>query len=42
MKAIDMDADGLVNWNDFMVYIKWALHEYPNVEKVDELLFTAF
>ena len=41
MKAIDMDADGLVDWNDFMVYIKLALHEYPNVENVDKLLSTA-
>ena len=42
MKAIDMDADGLVDWNEFMVYIKWALNEYPNMESVDELLSTAF
>ena len=42
MQAIDMDADGLVDWNEFMVYIKWALHEYPTLETVDDLLFTAF
>ena len=42
MKAIDMDADGLVDWSEFMVYIKWALHEYPDMKNSDELLSTAF
>ena len=42
MKAIDMDADGLVDWHEFMVYIKWALHEYPDVKTVDDLLSIAF
>ena len=42
MKAIDMDADGLVDWHEFMVYIKWALHEYPEVKTVDDVLSIAF
>ena len=37
MMAIDMDADSLVDWHEFMVYIKWALHEYPDVKTVDDV-----
>ena len=43
MKAIDMDSDGLVDWNEFMVYVKWALHEYPDdCKTVDDVLSIAF
>ena len=42
MKAIDMDNDGLVDWNEFMVFIKWALNEYPHMKDVHEVLSTAF
>ena len=41
-QAIDMDSNGLVDWNEFMVYIKWALHEYPDVKTADEVLAIAF
>ena len=41
-KAIDMDSDGLVDWNEFLVYIKWALHEYPDVKTADEAMSIAF
>ena len=41
-KAIDMDADGLVDWNEFLVYIKWALHQYPDITTADEALSVAF
>ena len=41
-RAIDMDSNGFVDWNEFMVYIKWALHEYPDVETADEVLAIAF
>ena len=28
-KAIDVNAEGHMDWNEFLVYIKWALHKYP-------------
>ena len=31
LQAIDMDNNGYVDWNEFMVYIKWALHQYPDL-----------
>ena len=37
-----MDADGLVDWNKFLVHIKWALHEYPHITTADETLSVAF
>ena len=42
MKAIDMDSDGYVDWNEFMVYVKWALRQYPDVTTADEVLEIAF
>ena len=42
LKAIDMDCDGYVDWNEVMVYIKWALHQYPDVTSADETLSIAF
>ena len=42
LSAMDMDADGLVDWNEFMVYVKWALHEYPETDDADELLTIVF
>ena len=42
LKAIDMDTDGYVDWNEFCVYLKWALRQYPNTEDTDELLSIAF
>ena len=42
LKALDMDSDGYVDWNEFLVYIKWALNEYPNVTTADEVLTIAF
>ena len=41
-KAIDMDSDGFVDWHEFMVYVKWALHEYPNTKTADEVMSIAF
>ena len=37
-----MDNDGQVNWNEFMVYVKWALNQYPDIGDVDELLAITF
>ncbi|XP_033630720.1 uncharacterized protein LOC117292690 [Asterias rubens] len=42
LKAIDMDADGLVDWNEFAVYLKWAIHQYPETKDAEELLDIAF
>ena len=42
LKAIDMDKDGLVDWNEFLVYLKWAIHEYPDIKDAGELLSIAF
>jgi len=42
MKAIDMDSDGMVDWHEFTVYLKWALRQYPDIADTDELLETAF
>ena len=43
LKAIDMDKNGQVDWKEFMVYVKWALHEYPDeIKNVDDLLGVTF
>ena len=41
-KAIDMDDNGLVDWKKFLVYIKWALYEYPEITTADEAMSVAF
>ncbi|XP_071491060.1 uncharacterized protein [Diadema antillarum] len=42
LAAIDMDSDGMVDWNEFETYLKWALHEYPNIGDVEELFDITF
>ena len=42
LKAIDVDKDGRIEWKEFLVYIKWALNEYPQVETADEVMAIAF
>ncbi len=42
LRAIDMDADGFVDWNEFLVYLKWAVREFPNIQDADELLGIVF
>ena len=42
LQAIDMDNDGTVDWSEFLVYLKWALHEYPSISNADELLSVTF
>ena len=37
-----MDKDGYVDWKEFLVYIKWALHQYPETENPDDLLSLVF
>jgi hypothetical protein len=40
--AIDMDKDGRVDWSEFSLYLKWALHQYPGIRDTDELLSVTF
>ena len=40
--ALDMDNDGFIDWNEFLVYIKWALHQYPDTEDADVLMSIVF
>ena len=43
LRAIDMDKNDQVDWREFMVYVKWALHEYPDeIKNVDDLLGVTF
>ena len=42
LKAIDMDQDGKVDWNEFSLYLKWATREYPEAKDAEELLSIAF
>ena len=42
LQAMDMDRDGYVDWNEFLVYIKWALREYPDTESADDLMSNVF
>ncbi|XP_048588501.1 uncharacterized protein LOC5506209 [Nematostella vectensis] len=42
LKCIDMDKDDKVDWNEFVTYLKWAGHQYPQVENAEQLLSTAF
>ena len=42
IKALDMDADGQIDWNEFLVYLKWGMRQYPNIQDHQELLDIAF
>ena len=42
LKAIDMDEDGRVDWNEFALYLKWAIRQYPQTMTAEELLSIAF
>ena len=42
LQAIDMDSDGKVDWSEFLVYLKWALHQYPEINTKTELIDIAF
>ena len=40
--AMDMNEDGFVDWKEFLVYIKWALRQYPDTEDTDALMSIVF
>ena len=42
LQALDMHTDGHIEWNEFLVYLKWAINEYPQIDTADVLLDTAF
>ncbi len=42
LQAIDMDNDGAVDWSEFLVYLKWALHQCPDIKDIDSLLSITF
>ena len=43
LKAIDMDEDGKVDWNEFELYLKWAIRQYPaDTQTAEDLLSIAF
>ena len=42
LQSSDTDADNQIDWSEFMVYLKWALRQYPNIRNSDELLYVAF
>ena len=42
LQAIDIDEDGTIDWSEFAVYLKWALHQYPKIKDADELLSITF
>ncbi|CAH1790966.1 unnamed protein product [Owenia fusiformis] len=42
LKALDMDENGQIDWNEFLVYLLWAVNEYPHVETPEELLAISF
>lgn len=42
LQAIDMNTDNLVEWKEFLVYLKWALNEYPEIADANELLSVTF
>ena len=37
-----MDNDGYVEWSGFLVYLKWALREYPDIATQEQLVDIAF
>ena len=40
IQCLDMNSDGYIDWKEFLIYIKSALRQYPDVSNADELLET--
>ena len=39
---MDMDDDGMVDWGEFELYLKWAGRQYPDTVTSEDLLDVAF
>jgi len=42
MQSLDMDADGAVDWEEFKLYLIWAMKQYPETKTEEDLLDIAF
>ena len=42
LNALDFDSDGNINWEDFLVYLTWALREYPDTGSVHDVIDIVF
>ena len=42
LSALDMNEDGYVDWKEFLVFIKWALCQYPDTVDPDVLMTIVF
>ena len=42
LEVIDLHCDGVVEWDEFCLYLKWALNEYPDISTSHELVSVAF
>ena len=40
--AMDLNEDGFVDWKEFLVFIKWALRQYPLTNDADTLVSIVF
>lgn len=38
MRSIDMNEDGSISWDEFLVFIKWVLSQYPGTADFEELV----
>lgn len=41
LRAIDMDKDGTVDWDEFLMYVKYVLAEYPNTPTAEDTIKNA-
>ena len=42
LKALDMDLDGNISWEEFKYFLIWAGRQYPDVQNVTQLLDKTF
>ena len=42
-RTLDMDKDGLADWEEFKLYLTWALSQYPSdISTLEELINVSF